>query len=132
MFVNTNLGVLDFAFPDVCLVPVLGVPTPLPFPNIALSFADIPAQFEVIIGGGLAENLATVGTMSNGDQPGVEGGVVSHLFMGPFRSLLGSIKLFVGCIPCTHTFGIVGQNGLLPNAIGVSLTPAQVTVLVFS
>jgi hypothetical protein len=62
----------------------------------------------------------------------VEGGVVSHLFMGPFRSLLGSIKLFVGCIPCTHTFGIVGQNGLLPNAIGVSLTPAQVTVLVFS
>jgi hypothetical protein len=132
MFVNTNLGVLDFAFPDVCLVPVLGVPTPLPFPNIALSFADIPAQFEVIIGGGLAENLATVGTMSNGDQPGVEGGVVSHLFMGPFRSLLGSIKLFVGCIPCTHTFGIVGQNGLLPNAIGVSLTPAQITVLVFS
>jgi hypothetical protein len=132
MFVNTNLGVLDFAFPDVCLVPVLGVPTPLPFPNIALSFADIPAQFEVIIGGGLAENLVTVGTMSNGDQPGVEGGVVSHLFMGPFRSLLGSIKLFVGCIPCTHTFGIVGQNGLLPNAIGVSLTPAQITVLVFS
>jgi hypothetical protein len=132
MFVNTNLGVLDFAFPDVCLVPVMGVPTPLPFPNIALSFADIPAQFEVIVGGGLAENLATVGTMSNGDQPGVEGGVVSHLFMGPFRSLLGSIKLFVGCIPCTHTFGIVGQNGLLPNAIGVSLTPAQVTVLVFS
>jgi hypothetical protein len=132
MFVNTNLGVLDFAFPDVCLVPVLGVPTPLPFPNIALSFADIPAQFEVIVGGGLAENLATVGTISNGDQPGVEGGVVSHLFMGPFRSLLGSIKLFVGCIPCTHTFGIVGQNGLLPNAIGVSLTPAQVTVLVFS
>lgn len=132
MFVNTNLGVLDFAFPDVCLTPILGVPTPLPYPNVALSFADIPAQFQVIIGGGLAENLVTVGAMSNGDQTGVGGGVISHFFMSQFRSLLGSFKVFVGCIPCTHMLGIVGQNGLLPNMVGVSLTPAQVTVLVFS
>ena len=132
MFVNTNLGVLNLAFPDVCFVPVLGVPTPMPFPNIALSFADIPAQFEVIIGGGLAENLVTVGAISNGDQPGAEGGVISHLFMGQFRSLLGSLKVFMGCIPCTHMFGVVGQNGLLPNMVGVSLTPSQVTVMVLS
>lgn len=132
MFVNTNLGVLSLAFPDVCFVPVLGVPVPLPFPNIALSFADIPAQFEVIVGGGLAENLVTVGALSNGDQVGVEGGVVSHLIMGPFRSILGSFKVFMGCIPCTHMLGPVGQNGLLPNMVGVSLTPAQVTVLVLS
>lgn len=132
MFVNTNLGVFNFSFPDVCFVPVLGVPTPFPFPNIALSFADIPAQFEVIIGGGLAENLVTVGALSNGDQAGAEGGVVSHLIMGQFRALLGSFKVFMGCIPCTHMLGIVGQNGLLPNAIGISLSPAQVTVLVFS
>ncbi|GAA0706573.1 DUF4150 domain-containing protein [Dyella marensis] len=132
MFVNTNLGVLNLAFPDVCFVPVLGVPTPMPFPNIALSFADIPAQFEVIVGGGLAENLVTVGALSNGDQPGAEGGVVSHLFMGPFRSILGSFKVFMGGIPCTHMLGLVGQNGLLPNMVGVSLTPAQVTVLVLS
>jgi hypothetical protein len=132
MFVNTNLGVFDFAFPDVCFVPILGVPTPIPFPNIALSFADIPAQFEVIIGGGLAENLVTIGAMSNGDQAGAQGGVVSHLIMGQFRSLLGSFKVFMGCIPCTHMLGIVGQNGLLPNMVGISLSPAQVTVLVFS
>jgi hypothetical protein len=132
MFVNTNLGVFNFAFPDVCFVPVLGVPTPTPFPNIALSFADIPAQFEVIIGGGLAENLVTIGAMSNGDQVGALGGVVSHLIMGQFRALLGSVKVFMGCIPCTHMLGIVGQNGLLPNMVGVSLSPAQVTVMVFS
>jgi hypothetical protein len=132
MFVNTNLGVFNFAFPDVCFVPVLGVPVPTPFPNIALSFADIPAQFEVIVGGGLAENLITIGALSNGDQVGAEGGVVSHLIMGQFRALLGSFKVFMGCIPCTHMLGIVGQNGLLPNMVGVSLSPAQVTVLVFS
>jgi Domain of unknown function (DUF4150) len=132
MFVNTNLGVLNFAFPDVCFVPVLGVPVPTPFPNIALSFTDIPAQFEVIVGGGLAENLVTIGAISNGDQVGAEGGVVSHLIMGQFRSLLGSFKVFMGCIPCTHMLGIVGQNGLLPNMVGISLSPAQVTVLVLS
>ncbi|MBB6246673.1 DUF4150 domain-containing protein [Rhodanobacter sp. A1T4] len=131
MFVNINLGVLSFAFPDVCFVPVLGVPVPTPFPNIALSFADIPVQFEIIIGGGLAENLLTIGAISNGDQVGAEGGVVSHLFMGPFRSLLGSFKVFMGCIPCTHMLGIVGQNGLLPNIVGITLTPAQICVLVF-
>jgi hypothetical protein len=132
MFVNTNLGVLSLAFPDVCFIPVLGIPTPFPFPNIALSFADIPAQFEVIVGGGLGENLVTIGAISNGDVAGVEGGVVSHLFMGPFRALLGSFKVFMGCIPCTHMLGIVGQNGLLPNMVGISLTPSQVTVMVLS
>lgn len=132
MFVNTNLGVLSFAFPDVCLVPVLGAPVPTPFPNIALSFADIPTQFQVIIGGGLAENLITVGAISNGDEGGVQGGVVSHQEMGQFRSLLGSFTVFMGAMPCTHMLGIVGQNGMLPNGVGTSLSPAQITVLVFS
>ncbi|MBB3228072.1 hypothetical protein FHW69_002707 [Luteibacter sp. Sphag1AF] len=132
MFVNTNLGVLSLAFPDVCFIPVLGIPTPAPFPNIALSFADIPAQFQVIVGGGLAENIVTVGAISNGDTPGLQGGVVSHMFMGPFRSLLGSFKVMMGVMPCTKMLGIMGQNGLLPNAVGISLTPSQVSVVVLS
>ncbi len=129
MFANTTLGVFNFAFPDVCKVPILGVPVPLPFPNIALSTMDIPSQFQVIIGGGLAENLATVGAMSLGDTPGLEGGIISQLFMGPFRGLLGSFNVFMGGIPATRLTSLFGQNGLLPNALGASLTPSQIVVL---
>jgi hypothetical protein len=130
MPINTILAVLIFAFPDVCFVPVLGVPVPMPFPNIALSTMDIPAQFQVIICGGLAENIVTIGSMSNGDNAGVEGGVVSHLVMGPFRGILGSFVVFVGGMPATHLASVFGQNGLLPNIVGLAITPAQATVLV--
>lgn len=132
MFANTNLGVLSLAFPDVCDVPVLGVPTPTPFPNISISFTDIPVQFEVIIGGGLGENLATVSAITNGDEPGVEGGLESAMFIGPARTLMGSVSVFVGGMPGCHLFDLTGQNGMLPNAEGTSLTPAQVVVLVLS
>ena len=83
-------------------------------------------SFKVIICGGLAENLLTIGVISNGDQVGAEGGVISHLIMGPFRNLLGSFKVFVGGIPCTRMLDLAGQNGLLPNApLGITLTPTQ-------
>ena len=130
MPIDTILAVLIFAFPDVCYVPILGVPVPMPFPNIALSTMDIPVQFQVIIGGGLAENIATVGILSNGDNAGVEGGVVSGMVMGPFRGILGSTAVFVGAVPATHLASVFGQNGLLPNMVGVALTPAQAVVLV--
>ncbi|KGI78273.1 DUF4150 domain-containing protein [Oleiagrimonas soli] len=132
MFANTNLGVLSLAFPDVCNVPVSGVPVPTPFPNISISLMDIPVQFEVIIGGGLGENLITISSMTQGDEAGVEGGLESVMFMGPARTLLGSFTVYVGGVPCTHLFDLTGQNGMLPNAEGTSLTPAQITVLVFS
>lgn len=45
MFANNNLGVLNFGFPDVCLVPAGPVPVPTPFPNLAFSSTHIPSVF---------------------------------------------------------------------------------------
>jgi len=132
MFANTNLGVMNFAFPDVCNIPTPAGPIPTPFPNIAISFTHIPSQFKVIIGGGLAENLLTSGTISNGDQAGLAMGVVSGLIMGPDRPITCSAKTFYGGIPATRLTSLNGQNGMLPNAVGVSLTPAQFRVLLIS
>ncbi|MBL8473648.1 MAG: DUF4150 domain-containing protein [Rhodocyclaceae bacterium] len=131
MFANVNIGVMNFAFPDVCSIPT-PAPVPTPLVNIALSFTHIPSQFKVICGGGLAENLLTTGTISNGDQAGLALGVVSGLIMGPDRPATSSVKVFYGAIPATRLTSMQTQNGMLPNAVGLSLTPAQFKVLLIS
>ena len=130
MFANTNLCVINFAFPDVCLVPTPVGPVPIPFPNIVITISHIPSQACVIIGGGLAENLVTQGTLSNGDEPGVNLGVVSGMEIGPDRYLMGSFKVAMGGVFATRLTSVVGQNGMIGNTIGMSITPSQVCVMV--
>ncbi|MCE2947873.1 MAG: DUF4150 domain-containing protein [bacterium] len=127
MFANTNLGVMNFAFPDVCLTPSPVGPIPIPYPNIAVSATHVPSVFNVIIGGGLAENLLTAGTLSNGDNAGVATGVASGMVMGPDRAMLGSVKTLIGGAPATRLTTMNIQNST--NAPGASLTPSQFKVL---
>lgn len=130
MFANTNLCVMNFGFPDVCEVPTPVGPIPTPFPNIAISITHIPSQFTVIIGGGLAENLVTQGTISNGDEAGLAMGVVSGIIMGPDRYIMGSFTVSIGCVFATRLTSITLAN--LDNIVGLSLTPSQVCVLILS
>lgn len=125
MFANTNLFVMNLGFPDVCIVGII----PVPEVNIDFSITNIPTVFNVLYGGGLAENLITISALSTAD---VGIGVVSGMCMGPKRSFLGSFKLLVGAIFASRLTSINGQNGMLPNAVGISLTPAQFRVLVLS
>lgn len=130
MFANNNLGCTNFAFPDVCKTPIPPAgPVPIPYPNIALSSTHVPSCTNIIIGGGMAENLMTEGTLSNGDQAGVAGGVVSGLMMGPDKYLMGSTKVFLGGAPAARLTSSTGQNGSSPNAMGTTITPAQTSVL---
>lgn len=128
MFANTNLGVMNFAFPDVCLTPTPVGPIPIPYPNIAISATHIPSVFNVILGGGLAENLLTAGTISNGDNAGVAMGVASGMVMGPDRPMLGSFKTMIGPMFATRLTTVNIQNST--NAPGISLTPSQFKVLI--
>lgn len=127
MFANTNLGVMNFAFPDVCLTPTPAGPIPIPYPNIALSTTHVPSVVNVLIGGGLAENLMTAGTVSNGDNAGVAMGVASGMVMGPDRPMLGSFKTLIGGAPATRLTTMTIQNST--NAPGMSLTPSQFKLL---
>lgn len=126
MFANNNLGIMNLGFPDVCLTPIV-VPVPIPYPNIAFSLTHIPSQFNVFIGIGIAENLATTGTVSNGDNAGVNLGVASGMVMGPDRSILGSFKTLIGAIPASRLTGLNIQNST--NTPGITLTPAQFCTL---
>lgn len=129
MFANNSIGVLNmFTIPDVCKTPIV-VPVPIPYPNLTFSLFHIPSVFNVLFGIGLAENLMTQGTISIGDQPGVLGGIISSIFMGPDRYLLGSFKVLVGGIFATRLTSLVGMNGMPFNTIGMSIVPGQFRVL---
>jgi len=131
MFANTNMGCTNSATaPDVCKTPPLAVP--VPYPNIALSTMHIPNVPNVIISGGLAENLLTPGTISNGDEPGVLGGVVSGVFIGPDTPVLGSLKVLMGTAFATHLTGLTTHNGKVPNTVGMTISPAQACVVILS
>jgi hypothetical protein len=130
MYVNTNMGAVSLAFPDVCTVPVGPVPVPTPFPNIAVSATAIPTQANVLIECMPAHNLATVNPISNGDEAGLLLGVMSGMIMGPQRHLMGSMSVFLGGPPATRMLDPTAQNGMLPNAFGMTLSPAQVRVMV--
>lgn len=127
MFANNNLGVLNFAFPDVCeiITPAGTIPTPLV--NLAFSTTHIPSVYNVLIGCGLSENLMTSGTISNGDEAGLALGAASGTIIGPDRPVLGSFCTFFGTAPATRLTTMNIQNST--NAVGFSLTPAQVCVL---
>ncbi|MDB5815848.1 MAG: type secretion protein [Rhodocyclales bacterium] len=122
MFAATNLGFMSLGFPDVCIVGII----PVPEVNLSFSFTNIPSVFNVLFGGGLSENLITIDPLSAGDA-GV--GVVSGLCMSIKRAFIGSFTVMTSCMFTSRLTSITGQNGILPNAPGITLLPTQFIVI---
>ncbi|GGY36860.1 DUF4150 domain-containing protein [Pseudoduganella albidiflava] len=75
-------GVSVATIPDVCKTPTPGGPVPIPYPNISQSITLAKGTTTVKADGGMM--IAIKGSefsLSNGDNPGVAGGVKSSTFM---------------------------------------------------
>jgi hypothetical protein len=75
-------GISIATIPDVCKTPSPGGPVPIPYPNISQSITLAKGTTTVKADGGMM--IATKGSefsLSNGDNPGVAGGVKSSTFM---------------------------------------------------
>ena len=129
--VNTNLGPgMSMGFPDVCLVPTPVGPIPTPFPNISMYLMANPGLCspDVIAECGQVMNQASMGMLTNGDNAGVAGGIMSGMMMGPALMMLGSFKLLVGGMPTGHMTSLYMQN--LSNVPGGgSIVPSQIKLL---
>jgi len=136
MFANCQMGGMNMAAPDVCLTPVPTpagpVPTPIPYPNIAMGPTALPptAAIKVLLSGMPAHNMMTTTPMSNGDNAGLNMGVMSGMVMGPTRHTLGSFTVLMGGSPATKMTSMTGQNGMSLNVPGATLAPAQVKVMI--
>jgi hypothetical protein len=82
----------------------------------------------VLIDGAPAHNLGTSIPMSNGDNAGTLGGVVSNRFMGQARHTAGATSVLVGGKPATRLTSPTTQNN--GNAVGVRIAPSQRKVVI--
>jgi hypothetical protein len=136
MFANCQMGGVNNAMPDVCLTPIPTpagpVPTPIPYPNIAMGPTAIPPTtcLKVLLSGMPAHNMMTTIPMSNGDNAGVNMGVLSGMVMGPCRHMMGSFSVLMGGSPATKLTSMTGQNGMSLNVPGMTIAPAQVKVMI--
>jgi len=135
MFANCQIGGVNNALPDVCLTPIPTpagpVPTPIPYPNIAMGPTALPptACLKLLLSAGPAHNIMTTVPMSNGDNAGVNLGVASAMVMGPCRHMMGSTNILYGGVPATKMTSPTGQNGMSLNVPGLTLVPAQIKII---
>ena len=131
MFMLSMGAGMDLGFPDVCITPVGPVPTPIPYPHIAMSATSAPAAYNVLVDCMPSLNQMSEGLVGMGDQAGVMGGVVDHDIGGGTVYLVGCVTILSDGAPAQRLTSVTGQNalGMLPNAPGCCLAPSQVTVL---
>lgn len=130
MFMLTTGPGMNFGFPDVCITPA-ALGAPLPYPNINMSTLSAPVVPNVLVDCMPTVNLLSKGVLSFGDEAGTAGGVVSHLIDGQTDYMVGCTTILVGGAPAQRLTSVTGQNslGMMPNCIGMTIVPSQITVL---
>ena len=128
---STTGGGQCFAMPDVCKTPTPAGPVPIPYPNMGnvaqATKTSTKVKFvnkEVVL-----ENSEI--PMSQGDEAGTAGGVVSGRNMDKIVFKKGSSKVQIegkGCVYLTAMTGHNGSNANMP--AGNQIAPSQTKVLV--
>ncbi|AJC22330.1 DUF4150 domain-containing protein [Pandoraea pulmonicola] len=134
MFMLNNGGAIMLAMPDVCNTPIGPIVVPLPYPNTGTTEMADPGGLvqKVLVVGMPALNLGSKITLTEGDQAGSLGGVVSGKTMGEACFLVGSARVRVGGKPAVRLTAQTGQNGAPPNVQGSVVAPSQTTVSILS
>jgi len=117
------------AMPDVCLTPAPPAPPiPTPYPNVGMPTMANPVTQKVMICGMPALTKASKCQPTNGDQAGVNNGVVSGKIMGPTEYIMGSMKVKLEGNPAVYMGNPTKQND--GNAVGSDLQPSQNKVMI--
>jgi len=123
-----------FAFPDVCKTPTPAGPVPSPYPNIARLQMANPGTLAMTVSicGFPAATQKTVIPISNGDEAGVAGGVVSSSNMGSCKFTLSSMTVKIEGAGAVYHGGVTVHNKhSSPNMpIGAQVAPSQPMVTV--
>lgn len=122
----------SFGMPDVCLTPAPpGPPMPIPYPNIAMVNQASKTSTKVKVCGKPACTLKTEVPRSSGDEPGLNGGVMSGMKMSKMTYKKGSMKVKIEGQSAAHLTSMTGHNGANANMpAGAQIAPSQTKVLV--
>ena len=120
---NSGLG-MNMGFPDVCVTPVGPVPTPIPYPNMAMNATAVPFAANVLITFVPGLNMGAEMPITLGDQAGVE-----SPFMGPGRYTMGNPTVMVDALPAVNLLCPTTGNDFI-NALGAVMVPSITNVFV--
>ena len=128
---TTQMGGMCFAFPDVCKTPTPAGPVPIPYPNISQPMLAVNTSTKVFVQFMPAVTMKSQIPISNGDEAGSAGGVVSGVFIGPTTFSKGSSKVIVEGMPWVNLTAMTRHNGMCPNhPAGAVVAPSQTKVLI--
>lgn len=133
MFMLNNGGAMaNSTVPDMCKTPTPAGPVPMPYPNIAETSMADPGGLvpQVLVAGMPAMNMMSKVLLSNGDQAGAAGGVVSSKISGEMAFIDGSAMVMVGGKPAVRVTCQTTHNGSPPNTMGIVCAPSQTQVMV--
>lgn len=120
-----------FAFPDVCKTPSPAGPVPIPYPNIGQVMQCSGTSTKVKICQKPAVTKSSKMNMSQGDEAGVAGGVVSNQNMNKIQYRKGSGKVKMQGKEAEYLSAMTAHNGSNANMpAGAQIAPSQVKVLV--
>jgi len=118
--------------PDVCLTPAPPAPpVPIPYPNIAMVAQATGTATKVKFASALVVIENSQIPQSQGDEAGVNGGVMSGVNMQVCTFKMGSSVVSVEGKACCMLTSTVGHNGSSANQPGgAQIAPSQALVLV--
>jgi hypothetical protein len=126
----TMAGGMCFAFPDVCKTQVGPVVVPLPYPNIGQLPTGVQTSTKVLIANMPAFTQGSKLPMSNGDEAGAEGGVVSGMIVGEVAFRTASSKVSIQGQKAVVLTAMTAHNGSNANMpAGALVAPSQMKVL---
>jgi len=128
---STKGGGMCMATPDVCKVPATPYPSiPTPFPNTGQLMQAMGTSLKVKFFAAEVVTIQTKIPMSQGDEAGVEGGVICGQIMGPIAFKKGSSKVLVEGQPCAYQTSVTAHNGNNANSpAGLQQSPSQTKVI---
>lgn len=133
---STKGGGMCQASPDVCKVPAApppGAVIPTPFPNMGQMVQAVNTSLKVKFFAAEVVTIKSQIPMSQGDEAGVAGGMVSGQIMGPVSFKKGSAKVLVEGVGVVYQSAVTAHNGANANApAGMQQAPSQTKVLVSS
>ena len=129
---STTAGGNCLAVPDVCLTPAPPAPpVPVPYPNTGMVNQAKKTAGKVKMVGKPVVTKKSEMSRSQGDEAGVNKGVVSGMNMGKVVYQKGSSKVKIEGQPCVHLTCMTGHNGSNANMpAGAQIAPSQTKVIV--
>jgi hypothetical protein len=128
---TSTVGGVCMGMPDVCNVPGPAGPIPTPFPNVGTV-----ANAECTVSTVLIQNKESVTEASSiptsqGDEPGVAGGVVSGVNMGSVAWKRASSTVYAKGKKMVFVTAMTAHNGSNANMpTGAQVAPSQAKVFV--